>query len=91
MQSTSVFSVIDLLLTVAYIDGSLHEGEQKMIRRYADKLAGHVADPMTPESTVDDWQERFAEAYTKFEAEIAGIVAEVTSSEDSRSSPRKSR
>ncbi len=84
MQSTSVFSVIDLLLTVAYIDGSLHEGEQKMIRRYADKLAGHVADPMAPDSTVDDWQERFAEAYAKFEAEIAGIVAEVTASEDNR-------
>jgi uncharacterized tellurite resistance protein B-like protein len=84
VQSQSVFSVIDLLLTVAYIDGRLHEGEQKMIRRYADKLAGHVADPMAPDSTVDDWQARFADAYAKFEAEIAGIVAEVTSSEDDR-------
>lgn len=84
LQSSSVFSVIDLLLTVAYIDGRLHEGEQAMIRRYANKLAGHVADPTAPDGTVDDWQARFADAYAKFEAEIAGIVAEVTSSDDDR-------
>ncbi|MGE0399487.1 MAG: metallophosphoesterase [Kofleriaceae bacterium] len=83
MQSQSVFSVIDLLLTVAYIDGRLHEGEQAMIRRYAKKLAGHVADPSAPDTLVD-WQARFDEAYAKFETEIAGIVAEVTSSEDDR-------
>lgn len=84
VHSTSVFSVIDLLLTVAYIDGRLHEGEQAMIRRYATKLAGHVADPLAPDSTVDDWQERFDAAYATFEAEIAAIVAEVTSADDDR-------
>jgi uncharacterized tellurite resistance protein B-like protein len=89
VQSSSVFSVIDLLLTVAYIDGRLHEGEQAMIRRYATMLAGHVADPLAPDSTVDDWQGRFDDAYAKFEAEIAGILAEVTSSEDDRYVPTR--
>jgi Calcineurin-like phosphoesterase len=84
VQSTSVFSVIDLLLTVGYIDGRLHEGEQATIRRYVEKLAGHVANPLTPDGTVDDWQARFTDAYAKFEAEIAGIIAEVTSSDDDR-------
>jgi uncharacterized tellurite resistance protein B-like protein len=82
VQSQSVFSVIDLLLTVAYIDGRLHEGEQAMIRRYAKKLAGHVADPTVPDSTVEAWQARFDDAYAKFESEITGILAEVTANED---------
>ncbi len=77
-----MFSVIDLLLTVAYIDGRLHEGEQAMIRRYARKLAGHVADPSAPDSTAETWQARFDDAYAKFEAEITGIVEEVTASDD---------
>ena len=82
MEHQSVFSVIDLLLTVAYIDGRLHEGEQAMIRRYAKKLAGHVADPATEDTTVEAWQARFDAAYAKFDAEITGILAEVTASED---------
>jgi uncharacterized tellurite resistance protein B-like protein len=82
VHSTSVFSVIDLLLTVAYVDGRLHEGEQAMIHRYAKKLAGHVADPSAPDNTVEAWQARFDDAYAKFDAEITAILEEITASDD---------
>ena len=73
--------MIDLLLTVGYIDGLLHADEQAFIRHYLDQLVEHVA--RTPDSA-DTWRARFDAAYARFDAEITSLAAEVVEAGDAR-------
>ena len=41
-----VVSVVDLLLTIGYIDGTLHDDEKAFIRGYLERLIEHVAHPL---------------------------------------------
>jgi len=74
-----VDAIIDLLLTVGYVDGLLHEGEQAFIRQYLGKLVEHVA--TTPE-TVAEWKAHVEAAYERLDTEIAALAAEVVSAGD---------
>ncbi len=74
------FSVIDLLLTVGYIDGQFHEDERSFIRQYVDRLVERG--PQPPDA--GDWRARFDAAYARFDAEIAAIAAEVVAAGDER-------
>ncbi len=70
---SSVVSAIDLLLTIGYIDGHLHEDEQALIRRYLDHLI-----QLAPDSA--DYVDA---AYNRLSAEIAALAAEVVAEGDS--------
>jgi uncharacterized tellurite resistance protein B-like protein len=67
-------AAIDLLLTIGYIDGRLHEGEKALIRQYLDQLVR-----LTPNaaSSIDA-------AYAKLDAEIAGLAAEIVAKDDQK-------
>ncbi|MBX3158101.1 MAG: metallophosphoesterase [Deltaproteobacteria bacterium] len=67
-------AAIDLLLTIGYIDGRLHEGEKALIRQYLDQLV-RLAPGSAP--GIDA-------AYAKLDAEIAGLAQEVVASGDQR-------
>lgn len=69
-----VVAAIDLLLTIGYIDGQLHEDEQAFIRQYLDQLV-----ELTPGSAA-----RIEEAYARLADEIAAIAAEVVAAGDDR-------
>lgn len=73
--------MIDLLLTVGYVDGLLHEGEERFIKDYLARLVEHVAKP--PE-TLQTWWARVEEGYTRLNAEIAALAAEVVAAGDDR-------
>jgi hypothetical protein len=78
-----VSAIVDLLLTVGYIDGLFHRREQDFITRYLDSVI-----LMVEQSTVgtdDDrarlgmaWRGHFEQVYQQLSAEIAGLSAEVT-------------
>jgi hypothetical protein len=65
-------AVIDLLLTIGYIDGRLHAGEQALIRKYLDELAR-----ITPGSS-----SMIEAEYEKLDREIGAIAAEVVAQDD---------
>jgi hypothetical protein len=68
----SVVAAIDLLLTIGYIDGRLHDDEQALIRRYLDQLA-----ELTPGSTP------YVDAtYTRLAAEISALATEAVTESD---------
>lgn len=74
-----VDAVVDLLLTVGYVDGLLHEGEQAFIKQYLGKLVEHVA--ATPDS-VAEWKQHVDAAYERLDEEIAALAAEVVAAGD---------
>ncbi len=69
-----ITQVIDLLLTIGYVDGLLHTDEQAFIREYLDRLVAHVGQPKA----------RVDEIYRRLDAEISGIAAEVVAAGDDR-------
>jgi len=71
-------ALIDLLLTVGYVDGIFHEHEQAFIRQYLDKLSVHVA----LGGDVDAWRSHFDQVYAKLDAELAALNAEVVAIDD---------
>jgi uncharacterized tellurite resistance protein B-like protein len=76
-----VVAVIDLLLTVGYIDGRLQDSEQTFIRQYLDQVVDHVAQGS---GTHEQWRARVDAAYGRLDSEIAGLAAEVVASGDER-------
>ncbi|MEO8701364.1 MAG: metallophosphoesterase [Kofleriaceae bacterium] len=67
-----VVAAIDLLLTIGYIDGHLHEGEQALIQRYLHQLV-----ELTPGSAA-----AVDAAYARLEAEIKALAAEPVETTD---------
>ena len=76
-----VEAVIDLLLTIGYVDGLLHEDEKQFIAQYLERVIEHVA------STEDErgrLRTRVDAAYARLDKEIAALAAEVTASGDNK-------
>ena len=86
MEAEHTVAVVDLLLTVGYIDGRLEAQEAAFIRTYLDQLVEHFGGAPELRTRID-------EAYAKLDAEIAVLAAEITASGDDRfqSSRLKSR
>jgi len=78
-QGAHVVAVIDLLLTIGYIDGGLHQDEEAFIRRYAERLINHVAN--SPED-LPGWRQHVEGAYTSLRSEIEALASEVVASSD---------
>jgi hypothetical protein len=76
-----VDAVIDLLLTIGYVDGLLAEGEQQFIKQYLGKLVEHVA---TDADQVAEWKTHVDEAYKRLDIEIAALAAEVVAADDEK-------
>jgi hypothetical protein len=79
VQDSSLDALIDLLLTVGYIDGLFHQHEQAFVRQYLDRLVEHVAQEP---GTADAWRAHFDGVYARLDAEIAALVAEVVATDD---------
>lgn len=78
-QGAHVVAVIDLLLTIGYIDGGLHQDEEAFIRRYIDRLVQHMA--KSPDE-ITAWRQHVDAAYQHLHGEIAALASEVTASGD---------
>ncbi len=78
-QGAHVVAVIDLLLTIGYIDGGLHQDEEAFIRRYIDRLVQHMA--RTPDEGTA-WRKHVDTAYQQLHDEIGALASEVIASGD---------
>ncbi|MEO7092204.1 MAG: metallophosphoesterase family protein, partial [Polyangiales bacterium] len=74
-----VVSVVDLLLTIGYIDGTLHDDEKAFIRGYLDRLIDHVAHPLDSKAA---WRAQIDSVYDRLDGEIAAIASEVVAADD---------
>lgn len=72
LPDANVIAVIDLLLTIGYVDGLLHADEKRFIEGYTKWLVDNFAQAR---SQID-------EVHRSLDAEIAGLVAEVTAAGD---------
>lgn len=73
-RGQQVFAVLDLLLTVGYIDGLFHTNEQAFIRSYMDRLVERFAES---EAARTAWRERIESAYARLAEEVSALAAEV--------------
>lgn len=72
-------AIVDLLLTIGYIDGQLHAGEAAFIRGYLDRLVEHVG---RPTGQTDALKKHVDDCYARLESELAAIGAEVVAAGD---------
>jgi len=79
VESEHVVAVVDLLLTIGYIDGTLHAQEQAFIRRYMDQLIEHFA-PQPKEAEL--LRDQVEDAYARLDCEIKELADEVVASGD---------
>jgi hypothetical protein len=70
VEAEHAVAIVDLLLTVAYIDGRLAVQEQAFIRSYLEQLVDHFGG-------APDLRARIDAAYTQLDAEIAALAAEI--------------
>ncbi|HEY0255179.1 MAG TPA: hypothetical protein VGC41_26810, partial [Kofleriaceae bacterium] len=77
MEAEQAVAVVDLLLTIGYIDGRLETSEQAFIRSYLDQLVAHFP-------TAVDLRAQIDTAYAKLDAEISALAAEVTAAGDDK-------
>jgi hypothetical protein len=74
--------MLDLLLTVGYIDGLFHHREQAFIEQYIDSVLIQIeqsAPSGDRASLRAAWHAHFAEAYRRLDAEIAALADEIAS------------
>ena len=76
-----VEAVIDLLLTIGYVDGLLHEDEKTFIEQSLDRVVDHVADGPDERARL---RTRIDEAYARLDKEIAALAAEVVAAGDNK-------
>ena len=82
-QSASRFgSLVDLMLTVSYIDGVFHQREQAFLQRYLDSVLAMIdneAVGSTEERTRlrAAWRTHFDELYRRLDREVAELAQEV--------------
>ncbi|MEO7093131.1 MAG: hypothetical protein ABI175_07770, partial [Polyangiales bacterium] len=74
-----VVSVVDLLLTIGYIDGTLHDDEKAFIRGYLERLIEHVAHPLDSKAA---WRAQIDSVYERLDGEISAIASEVVAADD---------
>jgi hypothetical protein len=72
LPDANIIAVIDLLLTIGYVDGLLHADEKQFIEGYTRWLVDNFAQARA----------RIDEVHAALDAEIAGLVAEVTAAGD---------
>ncbi len=72
-------ALIDLLLTVGYVDGQLHHHEHAFIRGYLARLVEHVA---AAPGSADAWRGHFDAVFARLDAEVAALAAEVVATGD---------
>jgi hypothetical protein len=88
--------IVDLLLTVGYIDGLFHDREQAFVQQYIDSVLLQI-EQSTPSTSNDrarlraTWRTHFDELYRRLDAEIAVLAEEVTSSGDRSYVPTRLR
>jgi hypothetical protein len=76
-----VEAVIDLLLTVGYVDGLLHEDEKQFIAQYLDRVIEHVSTSPDERARM---RTRIDDAYARLDKEIAALAAEVVAAGDNK-------
>src|SRR4051812_5521182 len=80
-------AILDLLLTVAYIDGLFHRREQRFLQHYIDSVIVLV-DAASPEPSAEHmriragYRSQIGALYDRLSAEIGKLGAEVMSSGD---------
>ncbi len=80
--SKQLSSMVDLMLTVSYIDGVFHHRERDLLQRYVDSVLALIdqASAGTPADRArlrDAWRAHVDERYAKLEQEIAVLAEEV--------------
>ena len=76
-----VASIVDLLLTVGYIDGLFHHREQTFVHQYIDSVLVLIEQSTANEelATVRAiWRAHFDDLYRRLDTEIAALADEVT-------------
>lgn len=81
MESEHVVAVVDLLLTVGYLDGQLHAQEEAFIRGYVDQLVTHFAPAPDAAAAL---RLQVESAYDRLDGELSALAAEVTSAGDTK-------
>jgi hypothetical protein len=76
-----VEAVIDLLLTIGYVDGLLHEDEKQFIAQYLERVIEHVATSPDERTRL---RTRVDTAYERLDKEIAALAAEVVAAGDNK-------
>jgi len=73
-------AIVDLMLTVGYIDGPFHYREQAFVMHYINSvllLIEETAPPGEAESLKASWRKYFDELYWHLDAEISPLAADV--------------
>ena len=78
-----VAPIVELLLTVGYIDGVFHHREQEFVHRYVDSVMLLIEQSITASGDErtrirNAWRSHFDAIYAKLNTEIAALTAEVT-------------
>ena len=84
--------LIDLLLTVGYIDGQFHQREHVFIERYLDSVLLVLEASAPPDERAQvraAWQAHFADVYAQVHAVIARLSVEVMTSGDASYVPTR--
>ena len=84
--------LIDLLLTVGYIDGQFHQREHVFIERYLDSVLLVLEASAPPDERANvraAWQAHFADVYAQVHAVIARLSVEVMTSGDASYVPTR--
>jgi hypothetical protein len=74
-SSASFGTLVDLMMTVSYVDGSFHPREREFVQRYMDAIL------MTIEQgggSRPQWARYFAELYPKIDAEVSVLARDGT-------------
>ncbi len=77
--NTRFDTLVDLMLTVGYVDGVFDPHEQDFVQRYVDQLVGLVA--IVP-GAGEIQRDHFAAVSARLQAELAALAAEVTAAGD---------
>ena len=67
-------ALVDLLLTVGYVDGIFDQREQDFVRRYLDQLVDHLG--------IAAQRDHFDAIYARLDGELAALAAEVHATSD---------
>ncbi len=77
-MQTRFDTLVDLLLTVGYVDGVFDQHEQEFVRGYVDQLVSHVV----VEPGAETSRAHFDAVYARLAAELAALAAEVVAAGD---------
>ncbi len=73
---TNFSAIVDLLLTIGYIDGDFDHREQEFIRQYMHSvllLIEESAEPDQAAAMVEEWRKYFEDLYRHFRTEVSAL------------------